>query len=171
MPIRKRGSAPTQPAVEATLSTVEEALLLAEAPTATAVEVPAVPYQPAKHKKARVHEVFEKDFADTNYAFCQCLKSAGGGVCGQRLKDQNTTSSLWTHVRKKHPSTYASLVSNSADQDDIAAAEETLASSAQLTLNVSYQQMVDTLSCAPADVLSAAIKSLQQASEQRSGGA
>jgi hypothetical protein len=63
------------------------------------------------------------------------------------------------------------LVSNSADQDDIAAAEETLTSSAQLTLNVSYQQMVDTLSCAPADVLSAAIKSLQQASEQRSGGA
>ena len=97
MPIRKSRGAPTQPAVEATLSTVEEALLLAEAPIATAVEKPAVPYQPAKHKKARVHEVFEKDPADTNYAFCQCLHEVSACMCGQRLKDQNTTSSLWTN--------------------------------------------------------------------------
>ena len=48
-------------------------------------------------------------------------------------------------------------------QDDVAAAEERLASHAQLTLSVSYQQMIDALSRAPAQILSDAIESLQQA--------
>ena len=55
-------------------------------------------------------------------------------------------------------------------EGDIAAAEERLASHAQLTLSVSYQQMIDALSRAPAQILSDAIESLQQASEMRSRG-
>ena len=71
-------------------------------------------------------------------------------------------------MEKKHPSMWARLAQDS--QDDIAAAEERLASHAQLTLGVSYQQMIDVLSRAPAQILSDAIESLQQVSEKRSRG-
>ena len=55
--------------------------------------------------------------------------------------------------------------------NDIAAAEERLATAqAQLTLSVSYQQMIDALRCAPAQILSDAIESLQQAVEERNRG-
>ena len=166
------------PAVVATLSTVEEALNLVDssalnlAPTATAVELPAewASPQPASRKTARVHEVMDMDPTDSNYVFCQCLKSAGGGVCGARLKNRGSCSALWTHVKTKHPSTHASLVLGD-NKADIQTAEDTLASTAQLKLNVPYQQLVYTLSCAPAHILSAAIESLQRASEQRSRAA
>ena len=168
------------PAVVATLSTVEEALNLVDssalnlAPTATAVELPAewASPQPASRKTARVHEVMDMDPTDSNYVFCQCLKSAGGGVCGARLKSRWSCTALWTHVKKKHASTYASLVLGD-NKADIQTAEDTLASTAQLKLNVPYQQLVYTLSysCAPAHILSAAIESLQRASEQRSRAA
>ena len=177
MPKRK---STTTPAVMATLSSVEEALNMVDsstlnlAPTATAVELPAEPEpQPASRKSqktARVHEVMDMDPTDSNYVFCQCLKSAGGGVCGARLKNRGSCSALWTHVKTKHPSTHASLVLGD-NKADIQTAEETLASTAQLKLNVPYQQLVYTLSCAPAHILSAAIESLQRASEQRSRAA
>ena len=65
---------------------------------------------------------------------------------------------------------FARLAQPQDSQDDVAAAEERLASHAQLTLSVSYQQMIDALSRAPAQILSDAIESLQQAIEERSRG-
>ena len=73
-------------------------------------------------------------------------------------------------MEKKHPSAFARLAQPQDSQDDVAAAEERLASHAQLTLSVSYQQMIDALSRTPAQILSDAIESLQQASEVRSRG-
>ena len=59
----------------------------------------------------------------------------------------------------------------SASQEDgdvaHATAAERLASAAELTVNVSYQQMVVTLSQAPLQTLSDAIEVLQHAREQR----
>ena len=89
-------------------------------------------------------------------------------MCGARIKSVTSCSSLKKHVEVKHPSTFARLAQDS--RDDIAAAEERLASHAQLTLSVSYQQMIDALRRAPAQILSDASESLQQAIEERSRG-
>ena len=101
----------TQQRVEEALNMVDSSTLNL-APTATAVELPAEPEpQPASRKSqktARVHEVMDMDPTDSNYVFCQCLKSAGGGVCGARLKSRWSCTALWTHVKKKHASTYSS---------------------------------------------------------------
>ena len=154
----------------AQLSTPDEvsAALMSPADPVEAVELPgentAVPKK--SRKRSRIHEVFEEDPADRDYSICQCLKSAGGGVCGAHIKSAGSCSALKTHVEKKHPSTFTRLTQDS--QGDIAAAEERLASHAQLTLSVSYQQMIDALSRAPAQILSDAIESLQKASEERS---
>ena len=80
-------------------------------------------------KRSRIHEVFEEDPSDREYSICQCLESDGRGVCGRRIKSASSPSALKTHVEKKHPSTFARLAQDS--QDDIAAAEERLASHAQ----------------------------------------
>ena len=121
-------------------------------------------------KRSRIHDVFEEDPTDSNYSICKCLQSESGRVCGARIKSAWSPSALRSHVEKKHPSAFARLAQPQDNQDDVAAAEERLASHAQLMLSVSYQQMIDALSRAPAQILSDAIESLQQASEVRSRG-
>ena len=165
-------------AVEAELSSLEEAaaaeaggVVMSMAAPVTATELPGEYTNVStkkSRKRSRIHEVFEEDATGKNYSICQCLKSEGGDVCGARIKCATGSSALRTHVEKKHPSMWARLAQDS--QDDIAAAEERLASHAQLTLGVSYQQMIDVLSRAPAQILSDAIESLQQVSEKRSRG-
>lgn len=143
----------------------EDAEALAAMPTADAVEVPAqdaTPNEPAQRKarkRSRVHEVYETDPTDTTYSICQCLASTGR-VCKARIRHCNGPSALGSHLKKKHPSIYASLVSDK--EGDIAVAEATATSSAQLTLNVSYEQMINALSSAPPQIVSFAIESLQQ---------
>ena len=64
--------------------------------------------------------------------------------------------------------TLATVIGSDNDADVAhATAAERLASAAELTVNVSYQQMVVTLSQAPLQTLSDAIEVLQHAREQR----
>jgi hypothetical protein len=60
------------------------------------------------------------------------------------------------------------LSSQEDEDDDVANAAQSLASTAELSVNVSYQQMVVSLSHAPLQTLSHAIEALQHAKEQRS---
>ena len=71
-------------------------------------------------------------------------------------------------LKTKHPATYARLKVCDGDGDTHASTAERLAQPAQLAVNVSYQQMVDSLSRAPQKVLADAIAALQQAREERS---
>ena len=99
-------------------------------------------------------------------ATCQCRENVQGGrVCGGRIKSRGSTKSLWNHVQKKHPCTFAKL----NNQGDIAhtSLAEVLATPAELSVSISYQQMVDPSSRAPVQTLSAAIEALQQARELR----
>ena len=119
-------------------------------------------------KRSRIREVFIADPNDADYVVCQCSeKVAGGRLCGGRLKPGVSTTPLWNHVEKKHPCTYARLSSQEDGDVAHATAAERLASAAELTVNVSYQQMVVTLSQAPLQTLSDAIEVLQHAREQR----
>ena len=122
----------------------------------------------ALRKRSRVHEVYSADPNDDNYSLCvcQCRENVQGGrVCGGRIKSRGSTKSLWNHVQKKHPCTFAKL----NNQGDIAhtSLAEVLATPAELSVSISYQQMVDQLSRAPVQTLSAAIEALQQARELR----
>ena len=120
----------------------------------------------ALRKRSRVHEVYSADPNDDNYSLCQCRENVQGGrVCGGRIKSRGSTKSLWNHVQKKHPCTFAKL----NNQGDIAhtSLAEALAIPAELSVSISYQQMVDQLSRAPVQTLSAAIEALQQARELR----
>ena len=157
--------------MEARLSTVEEAEALAVAPVAEAIEVPAedaTPREQGTRKRSRIHTVFIADPNDDNYVVCQCQETLGR-VCGRSLKPGSSTKPLWTHVEKKHPATYARL-SSQEDGNVAHTPAERLASTAQLTVNVnvSYEQMVVSLSHAPLQILSDAIEALQHAREQRS---
>ena len=156
------------PAVEATLSTVEEALNLAVGPIATAIEVPAEDATPATSgKRSRVHEVFIADPNNADYSLCQCVENVKGrSVCGRRIKSSSGTKPLWNHLEKKHPGIHAKLNVKAASDDAgiaHASAAERLQSPAQLTINISYQNMVDALRAAPAEILADAIEALQQA--------
>ena len=103
--------------------------------------------------------------ADTNYVFCQCQE--GGNICCERVKSQHGPTILWNHL-KKHPATRARLKECDGDGDTHASAAARLAQPAQLAVNVSYQQMADSLSHAPLEVLADVIAALQQAREERS---
>ena len=156
------------PAVEAQLMTEEMV-----APVAEAIEVPAedaTPNDGLAGKRSRAYEVFEADLNDTNYIFCQCRERVvGGNVCRKRVKCCHCPATPWSHLKSKHPVTHASLKACDGDCDTRAStAEERLAQPAQLAVNVSYQQMVDSLSRAPLEVLADAIAALQQAREERS---
>ena len=71
----------------------------------------------ALRKRSRVHEVYSADPNDDNYSLCQCRENVQGGrVCGGRIKSRGSTKSLWNHVQKKHPCTFAKL----NNQGDIA---------------------------------------------------
>ena len=120
----------------------------------------------ALRKRSRVHEVYSADPNDDNYSLCQCRENVQGGrVCGGRIKSRGSTKSLWNHVQKKHPCTFAKL----NNQGDIAhtSLAEVLATPAELSVSISYQQMVDQFGRAPVQTLSAAIEALQQARELR----
>ena len=72
-------------------------------------------------------------------------------------------------MERFHPLKYVQLGAGGHDEIAYSASANRMASSSQLsvTVNVSYQQMVDALSCAPVEILSDAIDALQQAREQR----
>ena len=99
---------------------MEEALNLAEAQTATAIEVPAedatpaVPADGANRKRSRVHEIFRKDGL---YSFCQCQENVtAGGACGKRIKNDAGTKPLWNHVERFHPRKYLELGAGGHDE-------------------------------------------------------
>ena len=94
----------------------------------------------------------------------------GGSICRERVKSQHGPTILWNHLKNFHPATRARLKVRDGDSDTHASAAERLAQPAQLAVNVSYQQLVDSLSRAPLEVLADAIAALQQAREERSQG-
>jgi hypothetical protein len=170
---KRRLTSHAVPAVEAQLSTVEEVERLMALPVAEAIEVPAEDATPrdegGHRKRSRIREVFSDDPDEPNYVVCQCRENVVGNlICGCRLKHGGSTTPLWTHVKKKHPCTHARLSSQEDGDDDGVHAAESLASTAELSVNVSYQQMVVSLSHAPLQTLSHAIEPLQHAKEQRS---
>jgi hypothetical protein len=171
---KRRATSHAVPEVEARLFTVEEVERLMAAPLAEAIQVPAVDATPrdegGHRKRSRIREVFSDDPDDPNYVVCQCRENVvpRGHVCGGRLKPGGSTTPLWSHVKKKHPCTHARLSSQEDEDDDVANAAQSLASTAELSVNVSYQQMVVSLSHAPLQTLSHAIEALQHAKEQRS---
>ena len=141
------------PPVEATLSTVEEALNLAEAQTATAIEVPAedatpaVPADGANRKRSRVHEIFRKDGL---YSFCQCQENVtAGGACGKRIKNDAGTKPLWNHVERFHPRKYLEL--GAGGHDEIACSA-TLRVITLVSLRLSGQNKLSTCSGGPGDL-------------------
>ena len=161
------------PEVAAQPCTEENAAALSAAPIAEAAELaaedaaPAVPADGASRKRSRVHEIFRKDGA---HSFCQCQENVTGGrVCGKPIKNDAGTKPLWNHVESFHPRTYLQLGASGHDEIAYSASADRLASSSQLsvTVNVTYQQMVDALSCSPVQILSDAIDALLQAREQR----
>ena len=174
MPSKK--SAPrwhAAPAVEAQLTTEEHTTTVAPVPVTVAIEVPAEDATPNEgaggRKRSRVYEVFEADPTDTNYVFCQCREGVfGGNTCGERVKSQHGPTILWNHLKSKHPATRNILKDCAGAGDTHASTAARLAQPAQLAVNVSYQQMVDSLSSAPLEVLADAIAALQQAREERS---
>ena len=157
--------------MEAPVATEEESVTLASHEPALAIELPAEDATPASGmKRSRVHEVFTADPNNSDYSVCQCVeKIYGRSVCGQRIKSTSGTKPLWNHIEKKHPIMHTKLKVDAGDADIThTSAAERLQSPAQLTLNVSYQHMVDTLCSAPAEILSDAIEALQQARDRRS---
>ena len=144
---------------------------------AEAIEVPAVdatPNEGLAGKRSRVYEVFEADLTDTNYVFCQCREGVvGGNICRTCVKSCHgpTIHVSWNHLKSKHPVTHTRLKVCDGDGVTHATTAERLAQPAcgQRLLYI-YQQMVDSLSCAPLEVLADAIAALQQAREERSQG-
>ena len=152
------------PVVEAQLSTVEDVERLMALPVTEAIEVPAEDAAPrdegGHRKRSRIREVFSDDPDDLNYVVCQCRENVVGNlICGGRLKPSGSTTPL--------PVTYNRLSSQEDGDDDGVHAAESLASTAELSVNVSYQQMVVSLSHAPLQTLSHAIEALRHAKETR----
>jgi hypothetical protein len=163
------------PEVPARLATADEAETMANTPPVVAHEIPveAAPAQRTTgNKRSRVHEAFTRDPNDTEYCICQSTEGvkSRGHVCGSRIKCTSSTKPLWNHVEKFHPNKYTQLKGDGDDEvDDVAStAADSLASSTSVAVNISYQQMVDSLCSAPQDVLADAIEALQQAKDRRS---
>ena len=128
-------------------------------------------------KTSRVYEAFGRDSADSSICICQSIENtADGSVCGQRIADY--TSSLWTHLKGRHPVLWAKLKgigsdgSASASGDPVtasSASQAALEASAKLScvVPVSYKQMVEALSAAPPDTLTEAIEALEEARMRR----
>ena len=91
----------------------------------------------------------------------------GGNICRTCVKSCHgpTIHVSWNHLKSKHPVTHTRLKVCDGDGVTHATTAERLA---QLAVNVFYQQMVDSLSSAPLEVLADAIAALQQAREERS---
>ena len=122
---------------------------------------------PSMAPAANVLEIFRKD---GTYSFCQCQENvADREVCGKRIKSVAGIKPLWNHVERFHPRTYLQLGAGGHDEIAHSASADRLASRAQtgISINVTYQQMVDSLSCAQGKNLSDAINALLQAREQR----
>ena len=104
-----------------------------------------MPADGTSRKRSRVHEIFRKDGA---YSFCQCEENVtGGGVCGKRIKNDAGTKPLWNHLERFHPLKFVQVGASGHDEIAYSASANRMASSSQLsvTVNVSYQQMVDAL--------------------------
>ena len=86
------------------------------------------------------------------------------------------TSSLWTHLKAKHPRLHKALKSKDcgakwlSDSDAgpslASTSESELRGSATFLCEVSYKQMVDALCLAPSETIADAIEALQQAQER-----
>ena len=127
---------------------------------------------PSSSKKgratSRVYEAFKQDPTDNSRYICQSTEDVvGGGVCNDSCV--HSTSTMWTHLKAKHPLHWQTLKGFHDPDDDIRISKisEGGCTIASCSAHVSYKQMVKALSQAPPETLTWAIEELTQAERRQ----